>query len=278
MNSAVIPLNSALTKAVDLALLPFAGVAPVWGLLALSLVSGVLLLLIYGRISNQAGIRRIKKGISAAMLEAVLYRHDIKICLRAQCRMFGCGFLYFAYAVPPIIVMMLPCVLLLAQLNLRYNTLGLPAGTSAILRVKVDNLNYIDTITIADAKGVDVTPRLRVRGTGEVLWRLTPRPSGGEAEVTLAVGNRGEAYAQKVALPSGATRPISAKIVKGWWWALLYPGEKPIPPASPISEISLSYPEARYGLLGLHWHWMVLFLVFSILSGLAGSKVFGVAV
>ncbi len=166
MSRAVDYFNAALVALMDAALWPFQGLSRLWGLLAVSLISGVILLLIYGRISNQDGIRRIKKKIGASLLEAVLYRHDLRTSLKAQGRMFVYGFVYFAYAVPPILILMVPCVLILAQLNLRYNSAGLPPGTPAILRVKVDNPNYLDSIALQAGGDAEVTPRLRIPADG----------------------------------------------------------------------------------------------------------------
>lgn len=276
MNSVVGTLNSILTAVTDALLWPFAKLPPIWGLAALSLLSGVLLLLLYGRISNQAGIRRIKRKIGAALLEAVLYRHDVGLSLRAQLRMFGYGAVYFAYAVPPIIVLAVPCVLLLAQLNLRYNSSGLAAGRPAILRVELDNPNYLDSISLTEVRGVEVTPRLRIADESAVLWRVTPRDE--TAALTVVVDTNNEKHAQRVGLAKDRTQLLPARQVKQWWAGLLYPGMQLLPGASPIREISLAYPETRYRFLGLQWHWLVLFLVLSILSGLAASKVLGVAV
>ena len=269
-------LNAALTAAADAVLWPFRALAPVWGLAVFSLLSGVLLLLIYGKISNQSGIRRIKRKISAALLEAVLFRHDLRISLGAQGRMLWYGAVYFAYAVPPILIMMVPCVLLLAQLNLRYNSAGLPPGQAGILRVRLANPNYLDSISLANVRGAEVTPRLRIADEQSVLWRVTPRDR--DAELVVKVEANGESHAQRVLLAKDRSQPVPAVQLRDWWWGLLYPGERLLPAASPVAEIVFSYPEARYRLFGITWHWVVLFLVLSIVSGLAASKALDVAV
>ncbi len=106
---------------------------------------------------------------------------------------------------------------------------------------------------------------------------MTPKTGKG-AELTISVAGKGEAYVERLVSPDSGADIVPAKRTKSWWMALLYPGQRIIPAPSPIREISLSYPETRYEFLGLRWHWLVIFLVFSILSGLAASKAFGVAV
>ena len=111
MNKAVGFFNAVATWFFDLLLWPFGNMAPVWGLLFVSALSGILLLLVYGRISNQAAIRRTKKKIGGLMLEAVLYRRDLAVSLRAQARMFGQAFVYLGYALPPLVILMAPCLI-----------------------------------------------------------------------------------------------------------------------------------------------------------------------
>lgn len=267
--------NNILTSITDLSLYPFRGVPKLWGLLFLSVVSGVLLLLCYGVISNQNGIRNIKRKIVAALFESVLYRHNLRICLAAQLRMLVGAAVYFAYAVPPIIVLMIPCLLMLAQFNLRYETDGLKVGEPALVRVKVDNETYLDTISLTTSENVDVTPRLRVLEDNEVIWRITPQDQN---LVTLEVSDGKNTYPQSVTVDNAMEAKIPAKQLKSPYVAVLYPGQALIPAESPISEIVIEYPSVSYKFCGIKWHWLVLFFVVSVLSGLLASKVFGIAV
>jgi len=47
---------------------------------------------------------------------------------------------------------------------------------------------------------------------------------------------------------------------------------------SQVTELKIGYPPVRYQLLGIRMHWLVVFAVLSILSGLIASKIFRVEI
>ena len=261
-------LNQILTLITDYVLYPFYGVDKLWGLLFLSVLGGVLLLLCYGKVSNQKAIKRVKRSIMASLSESVLYRQNLRLCLKAQWKMLLGGIKYFAIAIPPILVLMIPCILMLAQMNLRYESNGLIVGEPTLLKVKVEQAEKIDDIDLKYSENVDVTPRLRDLENKEVVWRLTPKDET-NIDVAVVVAGTSEEYKQIIVV-----NDPSANVFE----ALLYPGNKRIPDESVISEIVVEYPGVSYKWLGINWHWLVLFLVISIISGLIASKVFGVSV
>lgn len=270
-------LNQILTLITDYILYPFYGVDKLWGLLFLSVLGGVLLLLCYGKVSNQKAIKRVKRSIMASLFESVLYRQNLRLCLKAQWKMLLGGIKYFAIAIPPILVLMIPCVLMLAQMNLRYESNGLIVGKSALLKVKVEQAEKIDDIDLKYSENVDVTPRLRDLENKEVVWRLTPKDEN-NIDVAVVVAGTSEEYKQIIVVNDPSAKHLKSHFVKNPFEALLYPGNKRISNDSVISEIVVEYPGVSYKWLGINWHWLVLFLVVSIISGLIASKVFGVSV
>ena len=60
--------NKIITWIFDILFYPFAGLHPVWGLIFISVITGVLMLLIFKVTSNQAGIRKTKSHIQAYLL------------------------------------------------------------------------------------------------------------------------------------------------------------------------------------------------------------------
>lgn len=268
-------INYILTLITDYILLPFQGLSKVWGLIFLSVLAGVILLLCYGKVSNQNAIRSIKRKIMAAIYESVLYRRNLRLCLKAQWKMLCSGAVYFALAVPPIIVLMIPCILMLAQMNLRYESNGLYIGEPTLLRVKLDNAEALNTVGLETSENVSVTPALHDLREKEVVWRLTPQDKN---PIDLKITNGSEEYKYFAVVDDVKAKHLPAHYERSWYNALLYPGLKKVPANSAISEISLAYPGVSYQFCGISWHWLVLFLIVSILSGLVAAKIFGVAV
>ncbi len=270
--------NSLVTTCFSLALAPLAGFGAVWGLLAVSIVAGVILVVIYGYISNQSALKRVKKQITAGVYESVLFRHDLRTSLRAQLGMLIGGFRYFALAVPPLIVLLIPSLVILAQLNLRYGARALQPGERAIVTVDIAHEDALFTTELlSPTGGVTVTPPLRDLEAQSVSWRIdastsdTPPPSltlavnGVHADQDIVIG------AQPIILP---TARYSSP-----WRQLLYPGAS-IPESlrSEVRGISVTYPEQEIAVAGIKVHWLLFFALVSIASGLVVSKVIGIEV
>jgi hypothetical protein len=268
-------LNSALTAAFDVFLLPFQSLAPIWGLLAVSLVSGVLFLLIYGRVSNQAGLKRVKGKIYGYLLESVLYRRDIGLSLKAQAKMFLSAFVYLGYALPPIVILAVPCLLILAQLNLRYEARSPLATDRLSVRIKVANAQTLQHVALSALGAIEVSPPVRVLPSGEAYWGLKTRDQLAQASLTFKVGDE-TLYTELPLKGPGSASPLFYS--KSAFWRLLYPGAIPLQENSLLSEIQVCLPSASYRFLGFKLHWLVVFFVFSMLSGLAAAKVFRVEI
>ncbi len=267
-----------MTTLFDLLLLPFNGFAPGWGLVALSAVSGVIFLLIYGRCSNQAKLREVKRNIGATLLETVLFRRDFGLCLQAQGRLFGLACRYLFLAVPPIVILAIPGLIILAQLNLRYGVRPLQLGEHALLKVRLERVAEVDRVVLSTSPGIHATAPVRIRSTGEVVWRLDAVAISAPQQVVVRVAGA-SAELQKLIF-TAPTQPVAARAynVNSWWRWLFYPGETLLDGKQGLTELVVSYPPAQYRLLGYEIHWLVTFLVVSLLSGLVAAKVFRIEI
>ncbi len=271
--------NFLVTKFFSAALTPFAGLQALWGLLAISMVAGVILVFIYGKISNQAALKRVKKRITAGIYESVLFRHDLPTSLRAQGGMLLGGARYFALAVPPLIVLLIPSLVILAQLNLRYGARALQPGEHAVVTVHLANEDALFTTELsAKDTTVQVTPPLRDLDAQSVSWRVDATQAQATTPATLALAVNGVQVneplftgRQPAILPTAQhTSP---------WWQLLYPGASlPQELRSQVRSITVTYPEQELSVAGITVHWLLLFVVVSIVAGLVASKAIGIEV
>ena len=79
-------INRLLGSLFDLLFLPFRSLNPWAGMIFISLLTGLLMLLIYRWTSNQAGIRRVKDKIKAHLLELRLYKDNMGVTMKARAR------------------------------------------------------------------------------------------------------------------------------------------------------------------------------------------------
>jgi len=272
-------LNALLTGLFDVLFLPLRPLGPWPAMIAVSLLTGGLMLAVFRWTSNQAGIRRAKDLIKAHLLEIRLYRDNLGQSFRSQGGVLAANARYFGYAVKPMLVMIVPVMLILVQLDLRFGSRALRVGEEAMVRVRL--AHGADPLTLgleieAPAAIAVTTPALRIPEAGEIDWRLRPARPGRE---TLVFRWPGGTAAKSIAVETAPLAVISGKTTSGGWLdRITHPGEKSLPRGGPIASIEIVYPETSLGFFGIRMHWLVAYFGLSILLGLAFKGVFKVEV
>lgn len=269
--------NAAVSGLFDLLLAPFRSLSPWIALAVVSLLTGFLMLFIYRRASNQDGIRRVKNRIKAHLLELRLFKNDLGVSLRAQGSILAANLKYIGYAFKPLLVMIVPVLLILIQLNDWFGSRPLRAGEQALVKVRLaEGYSPIETDLRLDASAglVVETPPLRIEEDREVDWRIRAE-SPGVRELILRWAD--QSAAKKVVVEDGRLARVStAKVRTNIWREISHPGEKSLPSDSPVTTFEVRYPERRLGLFGIGVHWLVAYFVLSIMLGFAFKGVFKV--
>ena len=268
--------NLALTRLFDLLLFPFRGLDALWGLAVVSLVAGVLLLWLFGKTSDQARIHDVRDRIRGNLIGIRLFGDDLGLLFRLQLRIFRQTLTYLRHAMMPMVVMLLPVLLILVQLNLRYAVRPLAPGESAVLTLRLRQGSPLASDVSLDAPaGVVVeTPGVRVPALGEVSWRVRA-DAPGHHELTLRAGG---ASVTKELVVGEAWSAVSTLRTASIVDSLLNPGEPRIDGASPIASVELQYPPLALSLFGHGVDWLLFFFVASLLSGLAFRRLLGVEI
>ena len=60
--------------------------------------------------------------------------------------------------------------------------------------------------------------------------------------------------------------------------AILYPGETRVPASSSVASLEIAYPPKRLALRGLRLHWLIPYLVLTIVFGFALKRPLGVEI
>ena len=270
-------INVALTPVFDVICWPFRALAPMWALAAISLASGVLLVWLFGRTSDQDRIRKIRDRIRGNLIGVRLFQHDIGVVLSLQSRIFGDTFRFMGLALVPMLIMIVPVTLIMTQLNLRFAVRPLEAGEPVLVTVLVRDAAALDQpIALEVPDGVTVeTPPVRIRSTREITWRLRVNRPGDHALI-VRVGD--ETLQKRLA---GGTRwgpVVQLRTGRGMVDTLLYPGEPPIAAGHGIEAVEIAYPPLELRLLGIEVDWLIAFLALSMVFGFAFKGVLGVEV
>ncbi len=271
-------LGNIISALFDFILQPFSGLAPLWGLLVVSVVTGVVMLYIFKYTSNQSAIRATKDKISAYFMEIRLFKDDLGLMLDAQKRILRTNLTYMRYSVTPMLVMIVPVVLILVQLGIRYAARPLHVGESALVKVMLRDGSSMGNhpVSVNPDDGLRLeTPLLRIPQEREVSFRIGALTEG-EHELSIQVGD--ERITQTIAVSDRVARVYNKKSKPGFMNALLYPGEPPIPKDSAIEEIQVNLPPQDVSIAGWNVNWLVFFFIVSVIAGYSLKGVFKVEV
>ena len=155
-------------------------VHPAFALVVISGVFGVIALVIIRYCSNQTAVGRIKDRIKANLLAIKLYKDELRVMFRALPRILWATAKLQAHMIPPLLVMIVPMILICAQMAGRHEWRPLRVGERAVLTIGLS--------PDAPDSALDITPRLpadvsmdhRVRATEprEVSWYVQASQSG----------------------------------------------------------------------------------------------------
>lgn len=269
--------NRAFCKIFDVFFYPFVHLPPLWGLLSISVLTGLLMLFIFRYTSNQEGIRRVKDRIKAHFFEIRLFKDDLGLMLEAQKKILKLNLTYMKHSLKPMAVLIIPVVLIMIQVGVRFDRSPLEIGESAILKIKYeDSASFQGGAAVSSLKGIRVeTDALRVFSENEMNWRIKALEEGvHEVDILLRQGP----LRKTVSVGSHARKISPLRVSGGLLDRLIYPSEKGLPDDWGIDYVKVEYPAVNYSILGLDLHWLVIFFVVSIATGFALKRIFRVEV
>jgi hypothetical protein len=270
--------NRIVTFILDLYFRPLAGVSPWVGLIVLSVLGGVILLLIFKKTSNQQAIGVVKDRIRAGFLEIRLFQDDFAVMMKALGRIFTANLIYLRYSLVPLIFMMIPVVLLLAQANEIYGARPAKPGENVLVALKFHNAKDAESkqVRLVLPGGVETAaPEVAIPTEKEIDWEIRPaRP--GKYVLKFYVGN--ETLTHDLICGDGTSRVSSRRTGAGLWDQLMNPGLPPIENKSSVVSITVYYPNRVFRVFGIGLHWLVVFFLASLISGYSVKGLFGVEV
>ena len=226
------------------------------------------MLAIFGKTSNQKGITKAKGRLKGFILEIWLFKDDPKLMLKAFGKVLFNNLFYLRYTLPPLAIIIVPVLLIMVQLNLRYGHEPFEPGDTTLLKVALtEEYPVLDNpvrLEVPDGISV-VTPPLRIPEKNEVDWRLRIDEPG---DYTISIVS-GEDTIEKKIVADGSIVKIAASKGRAFDFAFIgYPSERPIASNSAFLSVNVAYPLRYREVAGLGmWGWI--FFAASIVAGFA---------
>ena len=184
---------------------------------------------------------------------------------------------YMKLALIPMLVMIVPVLLILIQLNLRFNSRPLAPGESTVVKVTLrDGSATSAAVELQAPVGVTIeTDAVRIESLGELAWRVRGEVPG-RHKLLVKVGDQ---TLEKEFVVGRRWGPISEKRTgEGFIDSLMFPGEPPIGSDSPIRAVEVQYSGLSLSVFGFEAHWLLIFFVASLAFGFAFKRALGVEI
>ncbi len=261
-----------ITFLVGLVLAPFRRLPAIFGIALLALLTAVFALLIYKIFSNQEGITRTKKRIFGYFFGIYLFRDDLGRIINQFGRVMSSVLKYMTYALPPLLLIIIPIGLLCIQMQLYYGYRAPEPGEAVNAAVGFEVGSDLLTLNpaLSAPPGVKVeTPPVRIPARGEASWRLRVEEAGDYPLVFRAGGSRFE-------FPLRAD-PVLDRIYPragrpSFGLSLLYPFAPTVGAESPFKSIRIDYPARSVPFLWFQTHWSIVYFVLALVFGLLLKK------
>lgn len=260
----------------DVVMAPFGHGRAAFDLLLWPTLMGVLAILVYKAVSNQAALARVKSQISMRLLEIRLFSHDIVQVVKSTGVILAKNVVYLGNHMVPMAVMIVPFVVILGQLVANYAYDPSPEGSVELLHVRLDPEAGVSardvTLTLPEGVALDASPVQTA--DHQVFWRLRAEAPGDHV-LRVKVGD--EIFEKGWAV-GGDARKVPLKRLRGLE-AVLYPAESALPGSGPVLSMELGVHPRSLGPLPAGELGIVVWaLVLSLAAGFAVKGVFGVTI
>jgi hypothetical protein len=246
-------------------------------MLWLSVLTAVLVLLVYKYLSSQEGIQRAKDRSKAHILEIRLFQDDPVLMARAVRAVLSTNLTYLRLNLKPFLIVFVPLFPMLVQMETRLGYRPLLPNESAVVQT-----SWRSTVpgdkglcpTLVPEDGISLeTPPVRIVEGNEIDWRIRVTQMGTTGLVLKTIH---DSIALRVYV-SEKLIPVSPRNVqRGTMDVIWYPASQPLPPDGDLLSVDIGYPRRDFRLFGTTVHWIWPFLFLSLLAGYLLKGVFRV--
>ena len=221
-------ISRIITLILDLLVRPFGPERHTLGLVWLSLLSGAGMALVFRATTDPLKIRAAKNRFRSYIYEMRIYQDSLRAVSVAFYQSLWSNVLYIRAVLPPLLILVIPMILVIAQLDARYGARHLTAGGTTVITLQLkegaDTRGTGVGLTSGPGAAVDAGP-VRIPGANEISWRVRVEEKGTH-EVALSIDER--QYTFRLVAES-SHRWIGRSRGARPFEALLHPGMPPFP-------------------------------------------------
>ena len=249
---------------------------PLLLVLAISVVIGFLMVIVFRYTSDQKAIGRAKDQLKAHLLAVRLYQDQLPVVMRAYGRILRGTGTYLRLAFTPLLITILPITFLIVQLDRYFGWLPLRPAQTFLVEARVQDANALNDVALQlPSELVSSAPAVHVPRDNEIVWRVVAGRAG-KYDIQLAAGS--QTVSKQVVVSPGLARVSPVRLKDNFWERMFTSGEPALADNSPIQSIAVAYAPRVIGFAWMEWNWIVLFFVVSLIAGFIFKSVLGIQV
>lgn len=263
MTSALRGITGVVSWVFDLLMAPFASM-PAVGMIVISALTAVWALLLFKAVTPQDRLVLTRDKLFGHIYEMGLYQDHLSVLARIQGDLAKTNLRYLGFTLPALVALTIPMIFTLGQLESRYAERPLQVGESTVLTISV--AGEVSGVRLDAEDGVKVSAGpVRNKRTGTLAWRIEAIRDGSH-ELRFLQGDK-LLGTHNISVGKGLPR-LHDKTEDTALGILLYPGAPDLSGSEGLTGLTIQWPQRDTAYLGFEMHWMVAFMVFSMIAGL----------
>jgi hypothetical protein len=259
-----------------LALFVSAASGPLLLVLALSIVVGLLMVIVFRYTSDQKAIGRAKDRLKAHLLAVRLFQDQLPVVMRAYGKILRGTGSYLRLAFTPFLIAILPITFLIVQLDRYFGWLPLRPAQTFLVEARVEDPTALNEASLQLPPELSSSaPAVHVPADKQIVWRVVAERAG---QYDIHIAAAGQTVSKQVVVSPGLARVSPIRLKDNFWERMFTSSEPALADNSPVQSIAISYPPRVIGFAWMEWNWIVLFFVVSLIAGFIFKSVLGIQV
>ncbi len=256
--------------------MPIASAHALIVLLVLSVFTGLVMIVLFGYLSDQKAVHYAKDQLRAQMLAVRLFQDQPQVVLRAYGRILTGTGRYLRVSFKPLAVIILPMIALLVYGDRYLGSLPFQANQPILLKAQLGKADALDNIALRLPPGLsESAPAVHIADSNEVDWRLVASADG---DYTVNVLAGGQEAGKQVVVSNNLTHLSACRLRGHLWRRLLDCAEPALPANAGLRLLAVNYPPRDFDLGPWTTNWLVIFFVVSLAAAVLFKFILGIEI
>jgi len=177
---------------------------PLLLVLAISIVIGLLMVIVFRYTSDQKAIGRAKDRLKAHLLAVRLFQDQLPVVMRAYGRILRGTGSYLRLAFTPFLIAILPITFLIVQLDRYFGWLPLQPAQTFLVEAQVEDAATLNEASLQLPPELSSSaPAVHVPQEKEVVWRVVAERAG---NYNIQITSAGHTVSKQVVVAPGLAR------------------------------------------------------------------------